>query len=391
MRSLANGVGAEMAKFLCIDLDAVGDAADRVPRTRQSPVQKRQRPSAKASQAGPGSSFRGRENGVVRDLGVLNDGVAVHTTSTLALNLNRRKHGIRKHVPRPIRLIDYGPRESRAKVTVNASIIARRRALTATEREAIERATVDSFCVRVDTGARGAAIPLRAADFKQVLCAFGKLSDAHVNAYCELINKRNVRYFRIGGGERLRQRVAPAADDSQVLVQGGRQRMFIFSSFLHTLLVAPRYKHEQVRRWTEKRSIRVLDYGRLILPVNIDNIHWVLAAVDVQHKRFVYLDSMRGSSRDVLQRVRQWFVDEVTDKYGDDEVRRLGIATWDTIDNPPYVPLQKDGESCGIFAVILADYLEHGQVPDFSQADIPVLRQRTALALMRGALPEYQK
>ena len=135
----------------------------------------------------------------------------------------------------------------------------------------------------------------------------------------------------------------------------------------------------------------MLDYGRLILPVNIDNIHWVLAAVDVQHKRFVYLDSMRGSSRGVLQRVRQWFVDEVTDKYGDDEVRRLGIATWDTIDNPPYVPLQKDEQSCGIFAVILADYLEYGQVPDFTQADIPVLRQRTALALMRGALPEYQK
>ena len=247
MRSLGNGVGGEMAKFLCIDLDAAGDAADRVPRTRQSPVQKRQRPSAKASQAGPGSSFRRRENGVVRDLGVENDGVAVHTTSTLALNLNRRKHGIRKHVPRPLRLIDYGPRESRAKVTVNASI-ARRRALTATEREAIERATVDSFCVRVDTGARGAAIPLRANDFTQVLSACGMLSDAHVNAYCELINMRNVRYFRIGGGERLRQRVSPAAEDSQVLVHGGRQRMFIFSSFLYTKLAAPHYEHGQVKR-----------------------------------------------------------------------------------------------------------------------------------------------
>lgn len=388
-----------MDDILCIDLKGKRDAAGRIPRSslrRQFLSDKQKAAFDEATLAVSGRSPRRQGKGQLLELEFGNDGAPAHTTATM--RYKRRKPGVRRSgVLKPelctIRLIDYSTMKRSAKVSGTADGD-RRRPLTSTDRDALERATADNFSLRLDTGARGAAIALRADDFRRVLGVggCGRLSDAHINAYCELVNLRNARYFRSSCGERWKRRVAPAADDSQALLQGGRQRMFIFSSFLYTRLETPGYEYRDVKGWTAKSKVRVLEYGRLILPVNVNQNHWVLAAVDVQYKRVVYLDSLKGrDSGGVLQRVRQWFVDEVTDKYGEDEVRRLDIANWETVVNPPYVPQQKDRDSCGIFAVMLADYLEHGQVPDFSQADVKVLRERTALAIMRGTLPEYNQ
>lgn len=384
---------------LCIDLSKFRDATGRIPRDKipgLKAVLPRPASPAKVSAVDGGRSRRStcvrrRGRGVAVDIEVDYDSARVHTTSTLAFR--KRKAGIQKPISHSLRIINYGAKAALAKRRVTAGGD-RLRTLTAKEREALERATTDSFFVSVDTGVRGATIRLSADDFKRVLGEGDSrlLTDAHVNAYCELLNKRNARYFASasGCGERREPEVESVGGDAQALLQGGRQRMFIFSSFLYTMLECPRYEYSEVRRWTAKNSVRVLDYGRLLLPVNVHKTHWVLAAVDVAFKRFVYLDSLRWGDDVacvVLQHVRNWLENEVRDKYGEEEATRLDIASWDTVVNPSYVPLQTDSESCGVFALSLADSLELGRAPDFTQADVGVLRQHTALALMRGSLP----
>ena len=390
-----------MAGLLCVDLSRLKDANGRVPRDKipgLKAVVPRPAPPAKVTCVAGGSSKRSRcvrrrGPGVAFDLEVEYDSARVHTTSTLAFK--KRKAGIRKPISHSLRIIDYGANAAPARRGVTAGG-KRPRTLTAKEREALERATSDSFFVSVDTGARGATIPMGADDFKRLLgegdCTL--LTDMHVNAYCELLNKRNAQYFASasasGCGERREAEVRNVGPNAQALLQGGRQRMFIFSSYLYTMLEGPQYKYSKVQQWTARHYVRVLEYGRLLLPVNVHKSHWVLAAVDVAFKRFVYLDSLRWGllvAGSVLQNVRDWFEDEVRDKYGEEEVTRLDIASWETVVNPSYVPLQTDSVSCGVFALSVADSLELGRAPDFTQADVSVLRQHAALALMRGVLP----
>ena len=248
-----------MSELLCVDLNGSRDGRGRVPRSKirgELLDDKQETALARASQAVRGTRFRERGNGVLLELEVGEDGAPAHTTCSLAFRKPKRvvrRAAIGKPVLPVLRLIDYGPRKRSANVSGTADGD-RRRPLTSTDRDALKRAIADTFILRVDTGARGAAIPMRGDDFKRVLGVgeCGRLSDAHVNAYCELVNKRNARYFWMVCGQRSKPRGTPAADDSQALLQGGRQRMFIFSSFLYTKLVAPHYEYGEVKRWTQK-------------------------------------------------------------------------------------------------------------------------------------------
>ena len=183
-----------------------------------------------------------------------------------------------------------------------------------------------------------------------------------------------------------------------------RKRTHAFSSYFYKVMcVTPaRYAYDSVRNWTTgplamksnaarvKGKVSVLDYNQLLMPVNACGVHWALAVVDICGKEFVYMDSLPSSTagRRVLAPLRRWFADEVTDKYGDEFMRSLEIGTWKTVVNPTGTPRQTDADSCGMFCLALAERCELGRSPDFSQADMPVLRKRAALALHNRALPE---
>ena len=123
--------------------------------------------------------------------------------------------------------------------------------------------------------------------------------------------------------------------------------------------------------------------------MNISNVHWVLAAIHLQHQRFVYLDPMYGvDTHGVISKLRRWLIDELSDKLREDVALRWNISKWKTVCNPRYIPRQKDGVSCGVFSLLMADYLELSQFLDFTQVGIPVLRQRAALFLRSGTLPQ---
>ena len=250
-----------MADFLCVDLNGTRNAAGRVPRSnfhRQFLDDEEKAACDEATLAVRGRSPRRKGKGQLLELEIGDDGAPAHTTTTMRFRRRKasiRRPGVHKPVLSTIRLIDYGAMKRPANVS-RTTDGDRRRPLTSTDRDELARATADNFSLRVDTGARGAAIALGADDFTRVLGVgeCGRMSDAHVNAYCELVNLRNARYFRSGCGERWKRRVAPAADDSLALVQGGRQRMFILSSFLYTMLEKRGYQYGDVKGWTRPRG-----------------------------------------------------------------------------------------------------------------------------------------
>jgi len=136
-----------------------------------------------------------------------------------------------------------------------------------------------------------------------------------------------------------------------------------------------------VARWTTKARVDVLALDLLLVPVNLSQYHWVLAAVDVAARRFRYLDSMHGGDRDgIVDSLRRWLGDEVRAKHGDAAAAALDVDGWSTDVNDG-IPHQRDSGSCGVFTALFADCLSLGVDIRFTQEHMAALRRRMAIDL----------
>lgn len=168
-----------------------------------------------------------------------------------------------------------------------------------------------------------------------------------------------------------------------------RPRAHIFNTFFYPRLIQGGYDYNGVKRWLKRAGRRITELDLIMVPININNIHWVLAAIDMRGKRFLYFDSTYGPDcLHSLKILRRWLKDEVEDKCGKEKVDNMDIDSWASKTNPTYVPRQLDDGSCGIFAIYMAEFLERGIKPNFTQQNIRALRQRTALFLINCQLPE---
>lgn len=280
---------------------------------------------------------------------------------------------------------------------------------------------------------RSACTWLTPADYGVLTSPEGWLNDIIVNAYAELINIRNSTYFEKQGrdsasdaacdppatgigqdsnpvlhprGVRPRKRTpvrtrstraTNASDDASVMVEGGRRKTFVFGSFFYERLTSEgRYQFSNVQRWTKCKSWSlstpakpVLEYGKVLVPIHVHEAHWVLAAIDITYRRFVYMDSLQaGDTCGVIPTLRRWLIDELTDKYTADVVRLQEVPSWEVVINPPYVGTQTDAASCGMFMLALAERLELGKVPVITQGDIPSLREQASRCLRERKLPK---
>ncbi|KAI0564083.1 Ulp1 peptidase [Gracilaria domingensis] len=239
-----------------------------------------------------------------------------------------------------------------------------------------------------------ARIVLRGEDFKR-LRGVRWLNDEVINAYMSLINVRNDAIFRELNDEERKQ----------------IPRTFVFNTFFYTRLTSgpEGYDYAGVRRWTGRDKMDAIKQDLLLFPVNLGNHHWVLAAIDQPRRAFLYLDSMAGPDRSgVLPSLRQWYYDELKDKHGEKVAKDMDLETWPSACNrymirrvgvlPPNleprgckprlagIPVQTDGGSCGVFITKIADCLALGLKIYFNQDDIPTVRRRMALDLLRGQL-----
>lgn len=172
--------------------------------------------------------------------------------------------------------------------------------------------------------------------------------------------------------------------------------VFTTNTYLYSVLMDRKqgFAYTKVDRWLRKKGVCIADYDLVLLPILLYGDHWVLAVADFRSRSFVYLDSMHdkkassqvgsGMANDVLDNITRWLHCEVERSTTKVTADALDVFNWTRVFNPPYMPVQKDDGSCGVFALQVADYLAQGRVPVFTQADISVIRARMILTLRDG-------
>jgi len=166
-----------------------------------------------------------------------------------------------------------------------------------------------------------------------------------------------------------------ARRELQNMPEGETQpKAHFFSTFFINKLYKQtgRYDYSNVRRWTLPKKLKydVLRCEKIYVPVH-QEVHWVLAVIDVREKTISYYDSLLGESSVAVKNLKRWIVDEAKNKLGED---------WDpdewSEDYPKDIPLQMNGCDCGVFMLKYAEYLSAGAELAFDQKHMEYFRKR---------------
>eukprot|EP00871_Galdieria_phlegrea_P000190 jgi/Galph1/1171/GphlegSOOS_G5916.1 len=171
-----------------------------------------------------------------------------------------------------------------------------------------------------------------------------------------------------------------------------RPHMYAFSSFFYTRLLSgdDKYDFSGVRQWT--KNFDVLERDLLLFPIMWSRVHWFLMGLDLRTKRVLYIDPLSHTVpiEDFGKNLLFWLRDEVQDKHGKSQSSSVNISEWKCI-NCLDIPIQIDANSCGIYLLLFAHYLEQGKIVDFVQEDIFFARKRMLLSLISSQLYTIEK
>lgn len=141
--------------------------------------------------------------------------------------------------------------------------------------------------------------------------------------------------------------------------------------------------YSNVKTWT-RRMGDLLAKDKILVPINQDGTHWVLAVINIRDKRFEFYDALpsghRAFEKQVLANLRRWLCDESLDK------RKKPLDVEDWVDHAPtHIPHQSNGYDCGMFAVKYAQSvaldLNLEDLP-FGQQHVDMFRERAILEMM---------
>ncbi|RVW55646.1 Ubiquitin-like-specific protease 1A [Vitis vinifera] len=123
------------------------------------------------------------------------------------------------------------------------------------------------------------------------------------------------------------------------------------------------YDYKSVRRWTTQRKLgySLSECDKIFVPIH-QEIHWCLAVINKQDKKFQYLDSLKGMDTRVLKVLARYYVDEVKDKSEKD----IDLSSWEQ-EYVEDLPEQKNGYDCGMFMIKYADFYSRGIELCFNQ------------------------
>ena len=133
-----------------------------------------------------------------------------------------------------------------------------------------------------------------------------------------------------------------------------------------------RYEYSNVRRWTLPKKLKydVLKCEKICVPIH-QEVHWVLAVIEVREKTISYYDSLLGESSVAVKNLKRWIVDEAKNKLGEDWDPEEWIEVY-----PKDIPLQMNGCDCGVFMLKYAEYLSSGAELAFDQKHMEYFRKR---------------
>lgn len=136
--------------------------------------------------------------------------------------------------------------------------------------------------------------------------------------------------------------------------------------------------YQSVRRWSRKKDIFACK--KMLCPIHLGN-HWCLICVNFIDKTVKYYDSLGGKNPRCLNIIFDYLKEEHKNKKNIE----LDCSGWKLMDADD-CPKQRNGFDCGVFTCINAEYLARDAKLDFTQDDMPILRQRLCYEILKNCL-----
>jgi len=199
------------------------------------------------------------------------------------------------------------------------------------------------------------------------------LNDEIINFYGALILDRSEKFAAnkgnvVNGTAKKRKGKAPEY-----------LKVHYFSTFFWPK-IEKGYKESRLNKWTKKFDVFQKD--TVLIPVNHNNVHWTLAAINFRKKRIESYDSMGVFRPTVYTHLRTYLAEEHMDK----KKKPFDFTGW--IDHyDENTPQQENGYDCGVFTCQFMESLSRG-VDDFvfDQSDMVYIRDRMTYELCKGRL-----
>ncbi|KAH8582918.1 ULP1 like chllamydin domain containing protease [Cryptosporidium sp. chipmunk genotype I] len=212
-------------------------------------------------------------------------------------------------------------------------------------------------------------------DLVQCLRSQQWLNDELINFYFSMLQERN---------------------DRQVS-KGFKPKVWLWNSFFYTKLTSDQneetgYCYKNVSRWTQRKKIDLFDYDIVLLPINVNNVHWTLGVVNFRLGYIQYIDSLGGSFQNHLgctkmsaiffQNMNRYIQDEYLDKKK--EIFPGQLKHFTSFSEP--VPQQNNGSDCGVFTCMFAECISEGRSFDFDITQIDRIREVMLVECIRNEI-----
>ncbi|CAD7083436.1 unnamed protein product [Hermetia illucens] len=137
--------------------------------------------------------------------------------------------------------------------------------------------------------------------------------------------------------------------------------------------------YEGVKRWT--RKINIFSFDLILIPIHVDQSHWCLATINFKEKALKYYNSMGTPNTRLLEVLADYLRLESLDK------QKIPLDTSEFVkENVQDIPQQTNGNDCGVFCCMYAEYISRDHKISFSQKNIPYFRKRIILDILQGKL-----
>lgn len=147
-----------------------------------------------------------------------------------------------------------------------------------------------------------------------------------------------------------------------------------FNTFFAIRLLGGDYNYNDVKKWSKKANVRILELDKLLIPIHINGSHWTCCVVNFELRRIEYYDSMSGKHDELMAKMRRYVQDEAAEYSG---IRHLKMDDWTHL-TVKQIPTQTNGFDCGMFVIKYMDYITERLDFNFNQNNINYFRKRMA-------------
>ena len=180
---------------------------------------------------------------------------------------------------------------------------------------------------------------------------------------------------------------------------GAVARCLAMTTFFYTALTEHGYDYKRVQKWTRgpDGTSTLSSYEYVLIPVH-RVCHWTLAVADVRKRSITYYDSLgrNEGGKQVCEHLSHWLLDEEDEGRGggersegegegEEEKEKKEENPWKIV-FPRGIPLQKNGSDCGVFVCKYAECVAFGVPFNFTQKDMPRIRDAMTYELVAKAL-----